>query len=83
MLYTFGWGIVQPQTQAGALSTHPERIGQASALLGFVQLALSGAVVALFARLTDGLPFSLALGMAFCGAIAVLISWRFIGRVRP
>jgi len=83
MLYTFGWGIVQPQTQAGALSTHPERIGQASALLGFVQLALSGAFVALFARLTDGLPFSLALGMAFCGAMAVLISWRFIGRVRP
>ncbi len=82
ILYTFGWGIVQPQTQAGALSTHPERIGQSSALLGFVQLALSGAIVALFARLTDGLPMSLALGMAFCGVMSVLVTWSLVGRVR-
>ena len=82
LLYTFGWGVVQPQTQAGALSTHPERIGQASALLGFFQLAVAGIVVASFARLTDGQSLSLALGMAFCGALAALSAWSLMGRVK-
>ncbi len=82
MLYTFGWGMVQPQMQAGALSTHPERIGQASALLGFFQLAVAGLIVALFARVTDGLSLSLALGMALCGALGLVAAWGLIGRVR-
>ncbi len=82
MFYTFGWGMVQPQMQAGALSTHPGRIGQASALIGFFQLAIAGLVVAIFSRLTDGLPLSLALGMAACGSVALLIAWSFVGRVK-
>jgi DHA1 family bicyclomycin/chloramphenicol resistance-like MFS transporter len=82
IIYTFGWGVVQPQMQAGALSTHPESIGQSSALLGFFQLALAGAIVALFSRLTDGLSLGLALAMAFCGGMALLVSWSLIGRAR-
>ena len=81
MLYSFGWGIVQPQTQAGALSTHPESIGQASALLGFCQLAIAGVIVALFSRVTDGMPQSLSLGMAFCGTVALLAGWLLAGRL--
>jgi DHA1 family bicyclomycin/chloramphenicol resistance-like MFS transporter len=82
MLYTFGWGIVQPQAQAGALSTHPQSIGQASALLGFGQLAIAGVIVAVFSRLTAGASLSLALGMAFCGGMALLGVWGLIGRMR-
>ncbi|BAK65153.1 putative drug resistance transporter [Sphingobium sp. SYK-6] len=80
ILYTFGWGIVQPQAQAGALSTHPESIGQASALLGFVQLAIAAVIVAVFSRLTGGTSLALALGMAFCGAGALLCGWLMVGR---
>jgi len=85
ILYTFGWGLVQPQMQAGALSLHPRAIGQASAVLGFGQLAIAGVIVALFARLADGSPFSLALGMAFCAVMAGVIAWgciRKAGEVR-
>jgi DHA1 family bicyclomycin/chloramphenicol resistance-like MFS transporter len=82
LFYTFGWGVVQPQAQAGALSTHPESIGQASALLGFMQLAIAGIIVALFSRITDGSSLSLALGMAFCGATALVLAWGLIGHVR-
>jgi len=78
IVYTFGWGLVQPQMQAGALSLHPRAIGQASAVLGFGQLAIAGVVVALFARLADGSPVSLALGMAFCAVMAALVAWAFI-----
>ncbi len=74
-IYTIGWGLLQPQAQAGALSAHPEAIGQASSLIGFVQLALAGTVVALFAAVTDGAPHMLALGMILCGGAAFVWSW--------
>jgi DHA1 family bicyclomycin/chloramphenicol resistance-like MFS transporter len=82
MIYTFGWGIAQPQAQAGALSTHPESIGQASALLGFGQLAIAGIIVAVFSRVTTGAPMALALGMAFCSTTALVCVWALIGRSR-
>ncbi|MBO9671711.1 MAG: hypothetical protein J7485_14480, partial [Sphingobium sp.] len=68
--------------QAGALSLHPRAIGQASALLGFGQLAIAGVLAAGFARLTTGSSLSLALGMSFCAVMALLIIWTSIGRVR-
>jgi DHA1 family bicyclomycin/chloramphenicol resistance-like MFS transporter len=82
ILYSLGWGIVQPQAQAGALSTHPESIGQSSSLLGFVQLAVAGTIVAVFSRLTGGTSLALALGMAFCGGMALFCGWALVGRVR-
>ncbi|MBT2187890.1 MFS transporter [Sphingobium nicotianae] len=82
IFYTFGWGVVQPQMQAGALSLHPRAIGQASALLGFGQLAVAGVIAAGFARLTTGSALSLAIGMAFCAGMALLCAWVFIGRMR-
>lgn len=83
ILYTVGWGVVQPQMQAGALSLHPRAIGQASALLGFGQLAIAGVIVALFARVTTGSSLSLALGMMVCAVMATLCVWAMIGRGRP
>ncbi len=82
ILYTTGWGIVQPQMQAGALSLHPRAIGGASALLGFGQLAIAGILVAILARLTTGSSLSLALGMLFCSCMAFLCAWVFIARLK-
>lgn len=82
IIFTLGWGVVQPQMQAGALSLHPRTIGQASALLGFGQLAIAGVLAAGFARLTTGSSLSLALGMSFCAVMALLIIWTSVGRVR-
>ena len=83
-IYTLGWGLVQPQAQAGALSAHPEAIGQASSLIGFVQLAMGGAVVAIVAAVTDGAPHTLALALILCGGAALVWTWIFIrpGRVQ-
>lgn len=82
IVFTFGWGVVQPQMQAGALSLHPRAIGQASALIGFGQLAIAGVLAAGFARLTTGSSLSLALGMSFCAAMALLVVWTSVGRTR-
>lgn len=82
IIYTLGWGVVQPQMQAGALSLHPRAIGQASALLGFGQLTIAGVIVALFAHLGTGSSLSLACGIAFCGVMGMICTWAFIGRVR-
>jgi len=82
IIYTFGWGVVQPQMQAGALSLHPRAIGQTSALLGFGQLAIAGIIVAVFAQVTTGSALSLALGIGFCGVMGALCTWAFIGRLR-
>lgn len=81
LVYTVGWGMVQPQMQAGALSLHPRAIGQASALLGFAQLSMAGTIVAIFSRLTDGSPIALSLGVACCGTAAAM-AWLVIWRMR-
>ncbi|MBO9576306.1 MAG: MFS transporter [Sphingobium sp.] len=80
LLYATGWGVVQPQMQAGALSLHPRAIGQASALVGFAQLSIAGLIVAVFSRVTDGSADALSLGTLTCGLMAALFAWAFIGR---
>lgn len=80
LVYATGWGVVQPQMQAGALSLHPRAIGQASALIGFVQLSLAGIIVAVFSRVTDGSADALSLGTLLCGVMAALFAWGLIGR---
>jgi DHA1 family bicyclomycin/chloramphenicol resistance-like MFS transporter len=82
LVYATGWGVVQPQMQAGALSLHPRAIGQASALVGFAQLSIAGLIVAIFSRVTDGSADALSLGTLFCGVTAAFFAWAFIGRVR-
>lgn len=82
LLYATGWGVVQPQMQAGALSLHPRAIGQASALVGFAQLSIAGLIVAVFSRITDGSADALSLGTLMCGVVAAVFAWALIGRVK-
>ena len=55
-VYLFGWAIVQPQAQAGALSFFPQLAGRVSAVLGFLQMLGGAAIGLLFGYLHDGTP---------------------------
>jgi MFS transporter, DHA1 family, multidrug resistance protein len=55
-VYLFGWAIVQPQAQAGALSFFPHLAGRVSAVLGFLQMLGGAAIGLLFGYLHDGTP---------------------------
>lgn len=70
--YIVGIGVVVPQGIACTLAGHPRIAGAASALLGFVQLAVSAGVAALAAMLSDGTPLAMAATMALAGPAALL-----------
>lgn len=54
--YNFGWALVQPPAQAGALAFFPQLAGRVSAILGFLQM-LGGALIGVaFSYLHDGTP---------------------------
>jgi MFS transporter, DHA1 family, multidrug resistance protein len=55
-VYLFGWAIVQPQAQAGALAFFPQLAGRVSAVLGFLQMLGGAAIGFLFGYLHDGTP---------------------------
>jgi len=79
-LYMVGMGIGLPNGQGGALGPYPHMAGSASALMGFLQMALAAAVGIAFGRLHDGTPVVLALLVLGC-ALAVAASLVFL--VRP
>lgn len=54
--YIFGWAIVQPHAQAGALSFFPQLAGRVSAVLGFLQMLGGAAIGLVFGYLHDGTP---------------------------
>jgi MFS transporter, DHA1 family, multidrug resistance protein len=55
-VYNFGWAIVQPHAQAGALSYFPQIAGRVSAVLGFLQMLGGAAIGLVFGYLHDGTP---------------------------
>jgi DHA1 family bicyclomycin/chloramphenicol resistance-like MFS transporter len=55
-LYMFGWSMLQPNAQSGALAPFQHSAGRVSALLGFLQLSGGAAVSQLFGLLHDGSP---------------------------
>lgn len=55
-VYHFGWAIVQPHAQAGALSFFPQLAGRVSAVLGFFQMLGGAAIGLVFGYLHDGTP---------------------------
>lgn len=74
MFYMAGAGIVMPQTLAGALAPFPSMAGAASALFGFVQMALSAGVGVLVGVFHDGSPVSMATAIAITG-VATMASY--------
>lgn len=73
VIYTFGWGFLQPQAQAAALSVYPEMAGRASAMLGFLQMVGAMLAALLYARIGDGTALPLAASMAALALLGVII----------
>lgn len=53
-IYTFGWAMVQPAAQAGALARHAATAGRASAVYGFIQLCTGAVATAVLGPFVDG-----------------------------
>lgn len=80
ILFLVGFGIVMPQSMAGALAPNPQCAGSASSLFGFLQMtiaALGGALVGQFHDGTSG-PMTVAIGLAGLGSLVA-----HLGLVRP
>lgn len=69
-VYTFGWGLVQPQAQALTLAIDPHLVGRGSALLGLAQLTGAGLVVWALSHVQDGGAFRPALALCGCALAA-------------
>ncbi|MCS4502707.1 multidrug effflux MFS transporter [Arhodomonas aquaeolei] len=79
MLFMTGVGIVMPQAMAGAIGPFPQMAGSASALLGFIQMAIAAGAGALVGQFHDGTSHSMAFIIAAMG-LATLASFLLIAR---
>jgi DHA1 family bicyclomycin/chloramphenicol resistance-like MFS transporter len=83
-VFLAGFGMVLPQSIAGAITPFPERAGAASSLFGFVQqtgAAVCGAVVAsLLGR--NAWPMAGAIALVGCITLAVWVMTRDIRRAK-
>jgi DHA1 family bicyclomycin/chloramphenicol resistance-like MFS transporter len=80
MVFTTGMGLVLADGFAGALAPFPRIAGAASAVLGFLQMAVAGTAslaVGAFAP-TSPLPMAAVIAMAAAAAFAayMLLVWR-------
>lgn len=84
--YTIGTGIVMPNAQAGALGPFPHMAGAASALMGFLQMAIAALVGIAFGQLHDGTPLPMALLVAAsgcCSLASFVVLARQPSRTKP
>jgi MFS transporter, DHA1 family, multidrug resistance protein len=65
--YTMGTGMVMPNAQAGALGPFAHMAGAASALMGFLQMAIAALTGIAFGQLHDGTPLPMAALVALSG----------------
>jgi len=77
--YMIGTGIVMPNGQAGALGPFAHMAGAASALMGFLQMAIAALIGIAFGQLHDGTPLPMALLVAACG-VCCLASFVALAR---
>lgn len=77
--YTAATGLVMPNAHGGALAPYPKMAGVASALMGFVQMALAAAVGIVVGHIYDGTAIPMTGAIALCGW-AVLLSYCLLVR---
>ncbi|TNE35388.1 MAG: Bcr/CflA family efflux MFS transporter [Alphaproteobacteria bacterium] len=77
ILYTFGMGVVLPQSQAGGMAPFPEKAGAASALMGFMMLGLAALLGYLVAYFYDGTQISMTTSIGIMGLTSAL-SYRLV-----
>jgi DHA1 family bicyclomycin/chloramphenicol resistance-like MFS transporter len=77
--YMIGMGIVMPNAQAGALGPFAHMAGAASALMGFLQMAIAALTGIVFGQLHDGTPLPMTALVAACGLCCLA---SFVGLAR-
>ncbi|SFL90104.1 multidrug effflux MFS transporter [Marinobacter zhejiangensis] len=81
-IFMMGVGMVLPQTMAGALANFPRTAGSASALFGFVQMAVAAGIGALVGHLHDGTSLVMAVIIA-ASAVAALATYLLLVQRHP
>ncbi|MBF7053823.1 multidrug effflux MFS transporter [Halomonas sp. KAO] len=71
VLFLFGFGIVMPQSMAGALAPNPECAGSASSLFGFLQMTIAALGGALVGQFHDGTSRTMAVAIALGGILSL------------
>jgi DHA1 family bicyclomycin/chloramphenicol resistance-like MFS transporter len=79
--YMIGVGMALPAAQAGAVGPFPRSGGAASALLGFVQMAVAAAIGAVLGLIGSPSPLPMTLMIALC-ALLQLACCRLLGAAR-
>ncbi|MDW7747513.1 multidrug effflux MFS transporter [Halomonas sp.] len=79
VVFLFGFGIVMPQSMAGALAPNPQCAGSASSLFGFLQMTIAALGGALVGQFHDGTSRTMAIAIGLGGVLSLL---AFIGLVR-
>jgi DHA1 family bicyclomycin/chloramphenicol resistance-like MFS transporter len=77
--YMVGMGIVMPNAQAGALGPFAHMAGAASALMGFLQMAIAALTGIAFGQFHDGTPLPMTALVAVCGLCCLA---SFVGLAR-
>ncbi|MDR5903395.1 multidrug effflux MFS transporter [Halomonas icarae] len=72
ILFLFGFGIVMPQSMAGALAPNPECAGSASSLFGFLQMTIAALGGALVGQFHDGTSLTMAVAIGLAGLLSLL-----------
>ena len=71
IVFLFGFGIVMPQSMAGALAPNPQCAGSASSLFGFLQMTIAALGGALVGQFHDGTSRTMAMAIALGGLVAL------------
>lgn len=72
IFYMVGFGIIMPQSMAGALAPNPQCAGSASSLFGFLQMTIAALGGALVGQLHDGTSLTMTLAIGLSGVLALL-----------
>ena len=75
-------GLVIPTTAVLALEEHGANAGTASALLGTLQMLTGALMMGAVGLFSNGRPLPMVIGMATGPFIALLLTWRTLGRPR-
>lgn len=79
VLFLFGFGIVMPQSMAGALAPNPQCAGSASSLFGFLQMTIAALSGALVGQFHDGTSRTMAVAIALGGILSLA---SYLGLIR-
>ncbi len=85
-LVLMGWGngLNMPNAMANALSSVPaNRVGAASALMGFVQMIAAALLTVSMGYLPHETQFNIGLGIAVTGVVGLVGWWTLVRRPRP